>query len=274
MKILIDFYKTFKKAAEDTFITHDGIEHSGYMSFLTILAICPVLIFFMAFVSQFGEMARAQNFLENLFQNIPQEIFDPLLPRLSELLHSPQYGLLTFSILGTLWTSSSLIEGMRTIFNRAYRVTNPPSYLLRRMMSVAYFILFIFILFIMTFVNVILPIIDNILDEYTNWGFVSYDKNLFHSLGIFFISFCMVTLFYNLIPNTKQKWSTCMMGSVITNICWLLFGRLFAFLVNYFEQVSIVYGSLQNIIISLLYMYIIHIALVFGAEFSYHFQDR
>ena len=57
--------KIFRKSVIDT-IRHDGIEHAGYLAFLSILSFFPSLIFLIAVIGFFGESKIGTDFLHEL----------------------------------------------------------------------------------------------------------------------------------------------------------------------------------------------------------------
>ena len=153
----------FKKSLID-FIRHDGIEHAGYLAFLSILSFFPSLIFLLAVIGLFGQFQVGKDFLQQLISTLPQEMAIGLAPRISEILNGPNDKYLTIAIIGVIWTASSSVEGCRTILNRAYRIAFPPPYILRRIVSIFEFFLIIFVIIsgIMVFVvfQIILKIIE------------------------------------------------------------------------------------------------------------------
>jgi len=132
----------------DNMVDHDGIEHAGYLSFVLLLAFFPFLVFFVAILGALGETQLGAEFVRTIINNLPQSVTAVALPRINEILSGPPAGLLTISILGTIWTASSMIEGYRTILNRAYRVATPPNYYLRRALSILQLLLLVCILII------------------------------------------------------------------------------------------------------------------------------
>ena len=50
-------------------IDHDGIEHSGYMSFMVLLSIFPFFIFILAFTGFFGASELGEKFIQLALEN-------------------------------------------------------------------------------------------------------------------------------------------------------------------------------------------------------------
>lgn len=281
MQIVIHSFKKFIKssysALQDT-INHDGVEHAGYLAFLSLLSLFPFLVFMFAVFGFLGETQIGLKFIAIILENkvIPENILKALEPRFDEIRSGPPQGLLTFAILGAIWTASSAVEGLRTTLNRAYRVHTPPAYILRRLLSIGQFIILTAVIILVLFVLILAPeLIDNIMPyieidkinlEFSNFFNVPYMRYGFVAL----ILFSVVSILYFILPNIKQSWRFVFPGAVYVVLLWFFAGRLFTNYLENFNQVNIIYGSLGGLIAFLLFFYINAMIFIFGAEFNYH----
>ena len=182
---------------------------------------------------------------------------------------------MTIAIIGTIWTSSSFVEGMRTILNRIYHISTPPPYLMRRLLSIVQFLIInIFIscvMFILIFVPIGLrkvPEIGHMLDTFSpSWTYFRY-------LLIFLSLFGTVSTFYYVLPNIKLKFIDIVPGSLLTIILWTISGNLLSTYIVYYTQLSVLYGSLGSIILTLIFFYIFSMIFIYGAEFNYAIQHK
>src|SRR5690606_16203080 len=108
------------------------------------------LVFFVAIVGFIGQSELGTKFIDLFItgQLLPDEVKAAILPRIEEIMSGPPQGLLTIAIIGTIWTASSAVEGVRTILNRAYRVSTPPAYWWRRLFSIMQFLVLVAIIII------------------------------------------------------------------------------------------------------------------------------
>ena len=275
-KLVYILFVCFKKGCLDT-IKHDGVEHAGYLSFLAILSIFPFLVFLISLLGIFGETKLGVEFVKILYSNIPIEVTSALKPRIDEIISGPPQSLLTIAILGAIWTSSSTVEGLRTIFNRAYRVSTPPTYIWRRLTSILQFVLITFLIISAMFIIVIIPIIFKNFFAFNQLGYLYelLDKAL--KLRLIFsiiIIFSAISFIYYVIPNVKQNLINVFPGASIVTLLWSMIGSIFSFYLQHFDQVNLIYGSLASFIIALLFFYIIAMILIFGAEFNYALEKR
>ncbi len=264
--------KIFRKSVIDT-INHDGIEHAGYLAFLSILSFFPSLIFLIAVIGLFGESKIGTDFLHELVSSLPNEMSRGLTPRINEIISGPSDGYLTIAIIGVIWTASSSVEGCRTILNRAYRVAFPPPYILRRLVSIFEFFIIIFVIISGILIFVIVPVILKYFEkEFSIKLAIDYDFFYLRQLAIFSILTISTSVLYFALPNVKQKiWQT-IPGSVLAVILWITLVDFFSLYLENFDQMNFVYGSIAGIIISLMFFYLISLVFIFGAEFNYNFH--
>ncbi len=266
------FLKIFYQAGYQT-VHDDGIEHAGYLAFLGMLSIFPSLIFFFALAAGLGRADFGGEFISEIYRVLPKNIGEALSPRIDEILNGPPQGLITIAIIGIVWSASSAVEGLRTILNRIYHVKNPPRYIFRRLRSILQFIVFIFIITVAMFFLTIAPAI-------TEYAETTLKMNLHLTTGgeiVRYIISSIVLLIvisasYYILPNIEQSFVRAMPGAFIVVILWLSLVKLFAIYVTYYPQISVVYGSLAGIILTLIFFYVLSIIYIYGAEFNYFLE--
>ncbi len=277
IKNTIKFFKCVGASINDL-IMHDGVEHAGYLSFLIMLTIFPFLVFFMATVGFVGNEDLGDQLVKLILDSNWAQFIDALKPRIIEITSSPPQGLLTIAIVSAIWTASSIFEALRTILNKAYRVTHTPMYLWRRLVS--FFEFFIAVIIIICFLVslVVLPWIWNYIDRmfhinnYTFFAFFSPESEGFRYILLLCFGLLLICFSYYSFPNRKQGLRRSFPGALTVLIGWSLFTWVFKYYVLNFPQVNLIYGSIAGIIIALLYFYVCSIIYIFGAEFNYQLE--
>ncbi len=266
--------KAFYKAGYWT-VYHDGIEHAGYLAFLGLLALFPFLVFFVALGGMLGQSEVGEEFVKIVMSNVPQDFIAALQPRINEIVSGPPQGLFTLAILATIWTSSSAVEGTRTILNRAYRVKTPPAYIWRRLMSMGQFIVLTVAVFVGMFMLIIAPVVWGAVQEKLKlptdfiapiWGYFRV------GLSVTILGVAIAGTYY-ILPNIKQRLWAVVPGTIMVLIGWVLAGMLFAQYLHTFNQLNLVYGGLGGIIVALIFFYILSVVYIFGAEFNYQIEQ-
>jgi membrane protein len=249
-------------------INVDGLEHAGYMSFMVLLSFFPFLVFFLAITAKFGNSDLGTYFIQFIINKLPNDSNHYIKDSILEVASSPPKNLLTLAIIGNVWTSSSFVECLRTILNRIYNVAIIPTYLTRRLLSIFQFFLLSLLLYGTILSLIIIPAairnIPEIDNFFQNLSFLMYIQ---YVLIIFFLFFT-VSMFYYIIPNIKMKYYEVIPGSFLTVILWISSG----FLLNQYIQhnnLMLIYGSLWNIIITLIFFYIINIIFIYGAVLNH-----
>lgn len=269
-KVLLSFWK----ALEET-IKHDGVEHAGYLSFLILLSLFPFIVFFLAFASFLGASELGAQFVDFLVSSMPETTTHSIKNTIYALVKTPPASLMTLAIAGTIWTSSSFVEGLRTILNRVYNVNTPPPYLMRRLLSIVQFLIINMLIFFFMFLLVIVP---SALSKIPNMSIVLDSYILFSNYFRYFLIwgalFMTVSFFYLIVPNKKIKFIQIIPGTIITISLWIISGKLLSGYLSYYRQFNIIYGSLGSIIITMIFFYIVSMIFIYGAELNYQLYNK
>jgi len=271
-KYFIIPFKILHIAIIDT-VRQDGVEHAGYLAFLSILSLFPSLIFLISIIGSLGASEVGAHVVQMILASAPKEMAEALAPRINEIISGPPQSFLTIAIIGVIWTASSSVEGCRTILNRAYRVAFPPPYILRRLISVLEFFIIIFCIIIIIFVFVVMPSFLQELDpKLAQRLHIDFETFYLRHFVIFLLLGFATSMLYYALPNAKQKITQTVPGSILAVILWTGLERLFSLYLDHFHQFSLVYGSLAGMIVSLMLFYLISLVFILGAEFNYHFH--
>lgn len=266
------FGKALARAAQHTMVTHDGIEHAGYLSFIGLLSLFPFLVFVVAFAGFVGDGELGRDFIAMLRSILPSDAVAVLSPRIDEIIQGPPRGLLTLSMLAAVWTASSAVEGYRTILNRAYHVGTPPAYIWRRLLSIVQLLVFTGLILMGMLTLLVAPNVISWLESVIGIH-VTYNNINELGFGIQIISgtilFIVVSMTYFILPNIKQTLKAVLPGALMTVCLWALAVKGLGLYLDTFDQVNLIYGSLAGFIAALLFFYIINVIFIFGAEFNF-----
>ena len=247
----------------------DGFEHAGYMSFMVLFSFFPFIVFFLALTSNFGNSELGLYLVKIIVEHVPESSSKFIVNALEEVAQSPPNNLLTLAIIGNIWTSSSFLEGLRTILNRIYHVNSPPPYFIRRMLSILQFILLTVLLYGVVMFLVIVPATITKVPEIMQVlsGLDPFWQSI-RQLLVLFSLFFTVSMFYYMIPNIRLKYYEVLPGSIITVFLWIISGYLLSQYIHH-SNLMLIYGSLWNIIITLMFFYIINMLFIYGAALNY-----
>ena len=249
-------------------VNHDGVEHAGYLAFVGLLALFPFLVFVMALAGFLAGGQAGAEFIRLVLAQLPSDMVTSLAPRIAEITSRPPQGLLTVSILGALWTSSSALDGYRTVLNRAYHVRTPPSYIWRRLRSIVQILILSFVVVMAMIILVVLPIAREKLMPADGKAGVGLTSVLIICISIALV-FVGISVAYYFLPNLKQSIHAVVWGAALVTLLWIAAARLLTFYLARINPTSLIYGSLGSVIATLLFFYVGNIIFIYGAEFNY-----
>ncbi len=258
--------------AGDHLVDNYGMEMAGYLTFLALLSIFPYLVLTVSAMGVIGQGELGSHYIAILLEHLPADAVKMLRPRIEEIISGPPQSILTFSILGAIWTSSSAIEGIRGMLNRAYRVHKPPAYLRRRLTSIGQIMMLTVLLLSILLLLVLVPIIVKTFTYYTGIEVpLALDELFEHYFSVIAVLalFGMVATFYHVLPNIKQSWFAVLPGSFLVVALWYAGAATVSFYLQDINDVTLIYGSLSGFIATLIFFYVMNVIFIYGAEFNH-----
>lgn len=258
--------------AGDNLVDNHGLEVAGYLTFLALLALFPYLVLMVSAAGHLGQGEAGRQLIDLALNNLPHDAVAALQPRIEEITSGPPQNLLTFAIFGAIWTSSSAVEAVRGVLNRAYRVRKPPAYLLRRLMSIGQVFILTFTLLVVMVVAVVAPLAMGYISHHTGI-IISNDVGHFFTISFKYIAigvmFSVIAIFYYVLPNIKQSLLAVAPGAALVVLLWVGAASLVSFYLNDISNVSLIYGSLSGLIATLIFFYVMNVIFIYGAEFNH-----
>lgn len=270
---IIKFFQTIYKTIF-TFNLHAGVENAGYIAYSVMFAIFPFMIFFTIIIGYFGQTEIGIRLLEIISDALPNDINDTLLPVIDNVINGPKAGILSIATLTLIWSASSLVQGLKSTLDRAFRIKNSGPYFLSRLGSIAKFLLITIFIIISIFLTIIFPKIIEFIQKFI---FIPYNPGSIlmpiNSILLYLFLFIFIVSIYYIIPSKRGKIKHVLWGSLLTLIGWIGSLKLLTFYFQKIAKFQVVYGSLAGIIITLFFFYIMAIILIFGAEFNYNINE-
>ncbi len=261
--------------AVNNLVLHEGLELSGYMSFMAILAIFPFLIFVVAIAGFIGQAEGAGKFIRLGLGLLPPEVADVLMPSIVNIITHPRGDLLTFGILFSIWSASSGVEALRLLLNRCYAVREHRSVYFLRLQSVLFVILGALVIVVISLTIVLAPAIQRLLRD-LHFGILADPRAWFrlrYGVAVPTMMLALIVL-HVFLPCRKPRLSEIWPGTLITALLWLAGAAAFSVYVDNFGSYNVTYGSLGGIVLSLLFFYIAGIFIGFGAEMNASIMRR
>lgn len=234
----------------------------GHLAFFLVLSIFPI-------ITLCGYIATAFNISLNsvlslLSDVLPIEVYNLLMPYITGSGMDLHIG---FSILVGYFVASNGAHSFIVSSNTLYCIPHS-SYLKRRIkalfLTILLVALFVFTLFVLAFGNNIIKFVLSF-NFFGDFGNTIYYLFLLLKWPIAIVfTFIMIKLIFTISPDQtiKSKYTT--KGAIFTSFAWIIATFVYSYYVHHFSHYDIFYGSLSNIIIMMMWVYLLAYSLVIG----------
>lgn len=232
-----------------------------------LLAIVPLLILLLSILPYLQiDPQRAVDFIGTI---LPGEVASTFEETIVSVVTTPSGGLLTFGILGTLWSASNAMSAFIEATNQAYDVEETRSFFVKKGMAI---VLTLFML-VAVIVALVLPIFGGaIIDTISSFLNLPQQTEIIFQVLRWVISIAVMSIvlafLYKFAPNKHFPFKEVIIGALIATVLWQLVSLGFSFYVANFGSYSATYGSLGGLIVLMLWFFLTGLILVVGAEIN------
>jgi len=245
-------------------------DKAAALTYYSVLAIFPAMLALVSVLGLTGQAPKAvSTVLDVMKPLVSSQTLDYIRPTLQSAAHSHAAGLtLVIGLLGALWSASGYVGAFSRALNSIYEIEEGrPFWKLRPLMLFITMIAVLLSALVLVMLVVSGPLAQSIGNAIglgdvavTVWSFVKWPVLLVMVMVI-------VALLYYATPNVKQpKFRWISVGAAFAIVVWIVASVAFAFYVANFSSYSKTYGSLAGVIVTLLWLWITNLALLFGAE--------
>ncbi len=262
------------KSLINRFDTHNVAQTAGQFAFFTMLSIFPFIIFLNALIGSMDlSGALVTEILTEVFPKQIAELIGTYIDYINEL--GSGVGVLSAGVLVALFSASKAVRSLSITINLALGITEKRFFVSRIIMSVFLtFFLGIVILFGLVAVTVGREWIYRIIlliDIPVSWiDGISIGKWLI----VFAVFLIMLILVYWIIPIRRVKLRSVLPGAVLAISANFLLTYGYAIYVEYFSNFSILYGTMGVVLLLALWLYLMGIFIIMGAELNGALQER
>jgi membrane protein len=240
---------------------------AAQLAYFFLLSLFPLLIFIVTLlpylpITQADLLAVIRDFA-------PGETMDLIETNLAGILNEQNGKLLSFGVIGTIWSASNGINAIVRAFNKAYNVTESRSFVVARGMS----ILLTFGMILVIIVALLLPVFGKQIGVYlfSNFGLSSEFLTIWNTLRWLVSSVIIFIVFvslYWIAPNKKLTCVSVIPGAIFATVGWAFVSLAFSYYVGSFGNYSATYGSIGAIIVLMIWFYLTGIMLILGGEIN------
>lgn len=244
------------------------------LGFYLTLAIFPALILTMTVIPYLPIERVDEAIMDLLGQALPQAAAELVARVVAEVTAKERGGLLSFSLVATVWAASTGMYAIMQQMNITYDVEEARSFVRGRATAFALSIAFgVLVIGALTLV-----VLGGIIQDWIGhrFGFSTVLLAFFAGLRWVIIVLALLlgfALIYRFAPNRTQKFVLLTPGSVFGSVLLIAASVGFAFYTRHFGDYDATYGSIGAIIVLMLWLYIAGLVILVGSEINALLED-
>lgn len=246
---------------------------SAQLAYYFLLSLFPLLIVMFTLIP-FIPIPH-EDMLGMIREFAPADAIQLIEKTINEIMSHRSGGLLSFGIIGTIWSASNGINAIVKAFNKAYNVKESRSFIVSRGMA----ILLTFGMIIVFIVAIVLPVFGREIGLFlfSQLGYSKEFLRLWNTLSLIvsaIILFLIFTGLYWIAPNVHLRCRSAFPGAAFATLGWIASSVGLSFYVGNFSNFSVTYGSIGAIIVLMLWLYISAFIIILGGEINAFYSEE
>ncbi|WP_420491943.1 YihY/virulence factor BrkB family protein [Neobacillus drentensis] len=246
---------------------------SAQLAYYFLLSLFPLLIVLFTLLPYIP--IPHQDMLGIVRDFAPVEAMDLIEKNVHDIMNHRNGGLLSFGIIGTIWSSSNGINAIVKAFNKAYNVKESRSFIVSRGMA----ILLTFGMIIVLILAIVLPVFGREIGVFlfSQMGYTTEFIKVWDTLSWLvsaIILFLIFTGLYWIAPNVKIKCRSAFPGAAFATVGWIISSIGLTFYVGNISNYSLTYGSIGAIIVLMIWLYISAFIIIIGGEINAFYSEK
>lgn len=227
---------------------------SGQSAFFMMLSFFPFIMFLLA-------LLRFMPFTEYALMNaleafIPKSFHQFLETIVSGIYHSQTASLLPVTIVTSVWLASKSFLSLATGLNFVYEIDETRNFILIRIYSILYTVIFA----VLIIASLTVMVFGNRIYFFIRKHFPLLQEVILSVISLrsvisFFLMFCFFIIMYKAIPNRKSNFRSQAPGALVATCGWLTFSWLYSFYVDNFNNYVTFYGTMTVIALLMVWLY-------------------
>jgi membrane protein len=256
-------------------LADDGWAIASHIALSALMSLFPFLIVVTALAGFFGTKELADEAARILLEAWPTQVATPISSEIHHVLTTARGDVLTIGMALAIYFASSGIESLRIGLNRAYNLSEPRSWWLLRLESIAYVLVAAISLLVLAFLIVLAPLIFTTMLRFAPWleplwpmlNFVRFSVTAVVLVAALFIA-------HKWLPSGRRPLFVILPGIVATMVLWIVAGEMFGrYLADFAYTYVSYYAGLASAMIALVFLYLIASIFIYGAELNTVIMD-
>jgi membrane protein len=260
-----------RKAVRE-FSADECTDLAAALTYYGVLAMFPAILAVVSLLSLVGDPAKTAEGIIKIAGDLgPESAIETLQGPIESLTKAPAAGLaFVVGLAGALWSASGYVGAFGRAMNRIYEVQEGRPFWKLRPVMILVTLVAVTLIAIIAFSLVLSgPVAESIGDLIGLGGTAVTVWNIAKWPVLLLLVVLVVAILYYATPNVRQpKFRWMSLGALLAIVTGLVASVLFGLYVTNFGKYGETYGSLAGVIVFLLWLWIINLALLFGAEFD------
>ncbi|MCL2235777.1 MAG: YihY/virulence factor BrkB family protein [Defluviitaleaceae bacterium] len=263
MKKAFEFLRKLLKAAKDNEITALATK----LTYHLIFALFPFLIFLISLVGFFN--IEPTYLMEEISALLPYETANMVNEVINSVVDTRNPGALTIGLIIALYTVANGFRSIMRGINRVYGQEDRRHIVKRWALCVLLVVILAFAIISSLLAIIYRDLIYNLIAA--NFSTNAFVENIFGALGVavtIAILLFAIILIYRFSSSVKHRLLSLLPGAVLTIAVWGLSAWGFNIYISNFSNHSMIYGPITSIILTMLWLNVVSITILFGAQLN------
>jgi membrane protein len=246
---------------------HNVFGVAAELAYYFMLALFPMLIFLTSLVGFLSGAREA--ILNGLSAAMPPDAIGIVRSALEDVVSNRGGTLISIGILGTIWAASSGVAALISSLNTAFEVKETRSYWKVKAIAIGLTLA----LSLLVLIGIVLIMFG---DRFGNWvashlalgSSMTLALEALNYLVGFVLLLAGLQVMYCFGPDTGHKWRWINAGGIFAVLAGVAVSVLFSIYLRFAPSYSATYGSLGAVVVLMLWLYLMGIVIMLGAEIN------
>ncbi|MBQ9063944.1 MAG: YihY/virulence factor BrkB family protein [Blautia sp.] len=238
-----------------------------------------LIMSFIPFVMFLSTLIRFTPVTYNMMREALTDAFpDSIQPFVMEIVsdvYRRDFALIPITAVTAIWSACKGVQAITNGLNTIYHVKETRNWLITRIYSMAYTMLFSIALVGSLVLIVLGRQLQNIVAGYNEIagqliGRILDGRVLLTPLLLFVV----FLILYRFLPNRKATFRSQMPGAAIVSFAWTIFSGFLSIYFNFFPGFSNMYGNMATLILIMMWLYFLMNIMLYGAEINIYFENE
>ncbi len=245
--------------------------YAAQAAYFIILSFIPFVMFLLT-IMRYTPLTR--DVINQVILEICPENFQGLVVSIVNEVYQKTSAVLPITLVLSLWSSGKGVQAITNGLNTICHVEETRSWLLTRLWSMFYTLVFILAII----ASLVLLVFGNSLQKSLTGKWPWLGRMIAQIIGArtivaFFMLMFVFLVLYKVLPNRKTTFKSQMPGAFLTAVAWMVFSYAFSLYYTFFPNTLNIYGSFATVILIMLWMYICMNIVLYGAEINIYFES-